>query len=657
MEEKMEQSPARSPARNPNPVFSIAKTGIVLRSNEAGELLLHELGMGNSKKLPTCLEDIVKKVISRNSPEKIEIKAGEKLFRVAFYPSSKEDCVDIYGSEISDQKDLKEKVEESEAKDTANIKLAEIIDIETIQSLMDDFYKLVHIPIGLRDLKNNVLAGVGFQDICSKFHRAHQETCKHCTDSIIEQSRDILPGEYKLYKCKNNMWDILTPITVSNQHIGNIIAGQFIFEDDPLDYEFFRAQARKYGFNEEEYLIALEKVPRLSRETVKTALSFFMTFANLLSQISYSNNKLAQSLAERETLLEALTRSEEKYRNIVETANEGIAVINSEGTITYSNKKMADMLGYHVEEIINKTIWDFVEEEEKSAIKMDFEKSYLSNTNSFELKLKRREGFPLWLFVNSKSLFDNDGKFIGILNLHTDITEHKKAEEALRNSEIARQKEIHHRIKNNLQVISSLLDLQAEKFKNKTQIKDLEVLEAFKESQNRVISMALIHEELHKGETFEKLNFSSYIEELTDNLLLTYSTGDCTVNLNMELCQDVFFDMDVAVPLGIIVNELVSNSLKHAFSDRKNGEIQIKLLRDESCDAHFTLIVYDNGIGIPENLNLENVDSLGFQLVISLVEQLGGKFELKRGNGTEFTIRFTVKEEKGHPSTLLSQLN
>jgi two-component sensor histidine kinase len=208
-----------------------------------------------------------------------------------------------------------------------------------------------------------------------------------------------------------------------------------------------------------------------------------------------------------------------------------------------------------------------------------------------------------------------DGKFIGALNLHTDITKRKEAEEALANIEIARQKEIHHRIKNNLQIISSLLDLQAEKFKNREIIKDSEVLEAFKESQNRVISMALIHEELHKGEVFETLNFSSYVKELADNLLLTYRLGNCDIYLNTCLGQKIFFDMDTAVPLGIIINELISNSLKHAFTDRNNGEIQIKLHREEGSDTSFTLIVSDDGVGIPEDLDIKDLDSLGLQLV------------------------------------------
>ena len=194
------------------------------------------------------------------------------------------------------------------------MELAEIIDIQAIQSLMDDFYKLTHIPIGLNDLKGNVLVSVGWQDICTKFHRVHPEACKHCVESDTKLSSGVLPGEFKLYKCKNNMWDIVTPIMWVDQHVGYVFSGQFFFEDEPLDYELFRSQARKYGFNEEEYIAALEKVPRLSRETVDTGMSFFMTFANMISQLSYSNIKLAQSLAERDALVDALQESEKRER-------------------------------------------------------------------------------------------------------------------------------------------------------------------------------------------------------------------------------------------------------------------------------------------------------------------------------------------------------
>jgi two-component sensor histidine kinase len=274
-----------------------------------------------------------------------------------------------------------------------------------------------------------------------------------------------------------------------------------------------------------------------------------------------------------------------------------------------------------------------------------------------ELRIILPDGEERVIYSQGGVIFDEKNAPIRMRGIVQDITERKKAEESLARIELARKKEIHHRIKNNLQVISSLLDLQAEKFRNRQNIKDSEVLEAFRESQDRIISMVLIHEELHKGEGFEKLNFSSYINELAENLLFTYRLGNSDINLNMDLSENTLFDIDIAVPLGIIINELVSNSLKYAFQGRDMGEIQIKLQREENgeyksedCSTSYVLSVSDNGVGIPENLDIEDLDSLGLQLVTSLVDQLDGELELKRDNGTEFTMRFRVIENSNQAS-------
>ncbi|WP_292391143.1 PAS domain-containing sensor histidine kinase [Methanosarcina sp. UBA5] len=235
-----------------------------------------------------------------------------------------------------------------------------------------------------------------------------------------------------------------------------------------------------------------------------------------------------------------------------------------------------------------------------------------------------------------------------------DITQEKEAKEALAKYEIAKKKEIHHRIKNNLQIISALLDLQAEKLKGRTNISNSELLNAFKESQDRIISMSLIHEELYRGGGTDKLNFSSYIGKLAENLILTYRVGNKDISLDMDLEENTFFDTDTAIPLGIIINELVSNSFKHAFQGRDKGKIKIRLQRDENRESKskgyssnaYILSVSDNGVGIPENIVIENLDSLGLQLVTSLADQLDGKLEIKRSNGTEFTVKFTVTEKE-----------
>jgi PAS domain S-box-containing protein len=368
-------------------------------------------------------------------------------------------------------------------------------------------------------------------------------------------------------------------------------------------------------------------------------------------------------VTEQKKAEERLQESEERYRNIVETANEGISIINTEERITFVNKQVEDMFGYSSEELIGRPMWDLLSDESKAVIKHVFSKKEKNINESLEIKFIRKDGSPLWTHTNSKSIFDKDGKFLGTLNLHTDITTRKEVEEALRNFEIARKKEIHHRIKNNLQVISSLLDLQAEKFRNRKNINESEVLEAFRESQDRVISMALIHEELYRGEELDKLNFSLYIKELADALFLTYKIGNADVSLNMDLEENILLDMDTAIPLGIIVNELVSNSLKYAFPDRENGEIQIKFHKngengsiieenknEEYKSTSFILTISDNGVGISEDIDIKELDSLGLQLVTFLVDQLDGKLELKKSNGIEFIIRFSVVEKNNHAS-------
>lgn len=174
-------------------------------------------------------------------------------------------------------------------------------------------------------------------------------------------------------------------------------------------------------------------------------------------------------------------------------------------------------------------------------------------------------------------------------------------------------------------------------------------------------SIAIIHEELHESKGAGTLNFSSYLESLVENLFHTYRLGNVDLSLSMELEKNIFFDMDIAVPLGLIVNEIVSNSLKYAFPGGDKGVIRIKLYREDlgKCakskleskkgdytDTNFILIVADDGVGMPESFNLDNSDTLGIQLVVALVDQLGGELELARDQGTRFVIRFTVAEKQ-----------
>jgi two-component sensor histidine kinase len=209
-----------------------------------------------------------------------------------------------------------------------------------------------------------------------------------------------------------------------------------------------------------------------------------------------------------------------------------------------------------------------------------------------------------------------------------DITEIKQAEEMRRKDLLL--KEIHHRVKNNLQIISSLLRLQSRKFT------DEETIEAFRESQNRAKMMAIAHEKLYQSRDLENIELENYVSTLSNYLLNTYGCEPEDIKIDINI-KNVILSIDTAIPLGLILNEMVSNALKHAFKNHK-GKIQIEMRPEDN--GLYALTIRDNGIGFPEDIDFTNTESLGMQIVVSLVEQIEGRIELKRDNGTEFKIMF-----------------
>jgi len=197
-------------------------------------------------------------------------------------------------------------------------------------------------------------------------------------------------------------------------------------------------------------------------------------------------------------------------------------------------------------------------------------------------------------------------------------------------------KEIHHRVKNNLQVISSLLYLQSRK------AHDQQTIEMFNESQNRIRSMALIHEKLYQSQDIGKIDFADYIRSLTNYLSSSYGLKSRATNITVNI-SNVFLSIDKAIPCGLIINELVSNSLKYAFPEGRNGKIDIQLVPDKN--NHVALIVDDNGVGFPKDLDFRKTKTLGLQLVNTLTKQLKATIELHNKKGTRFEITFARKEQ------------
>lgn len=389
---------------------------------------------------------------------------------------------------------------------------------------------------------------------------------------------------------------------------------------------------------------------------------------------------IIQDITERKKAEQAIELSEERYRIITEQTGQLVYDYNLETDAADWAGNIEELTGFAPDEFRSMTLkfWlSLIHPGDLSRYLENYDK-HMESGDAYRMEYRFRKKNEDYIHIedNGVCLRDKKGKVHRILGVIKDITLKKKAEIFLTNIETARKKEIHHRIKNNLQVISSLLDLQSEKFRNRECVDDSEVLKAFRESQDRVMSIALIHEELHEGKGTDTLNFSPYLERLVKNLFQTYRVGNTDTNLSIELEEDIFFDMDIAVPLGIIINELVSNSLKYAFPGKEKGLIQIKLCREKSPEhednglgsrsdsglgngsksgsgsrkegldgANFILTVSDNGIGIHENFYSEYSNSLGLQLVMILVDQLEGELELNINCGTEFVIKFAVMDK------------
>ncbi len=229
-----------------------------------------------------------------------------------------------------------------------------------------------------------------------------------------------------------------------------------------------------------------------------------------------------------------------------------------------------------------------------------------------------------------------DNLAYGVQALRTQV-ERARAEEQLKASLHEKEvllKEIHHRVKNNLQVVSSLLNLQART------LKDPQAVQAFQDSQNRVKAMALVHEELYRSQDLAKVGMAEYLESEIKYLCRAYGVSTAAVSLDVEV-EEVFLPIDVAIPCGLIVHELVSNALKHAFprrADLARAEVRVALYRMD--EDQLTLVVRDNGVGLPPDLDWQDAPSLGLQLVRILSRQLRGALELERGAGTTFRLTF-----------------
>ncbi|MGE5430248.1 MAG: sensor histidine kinase [Syntrophomonadaceae bacterium] len=334
-----------------------------------------------------------------------------------------------------------------------------------------------------------------------------------------------------------------------------------------------------------------------------------------------------------------LMNSEIKYRSIFDEASDGIILVKN-GELLEANKKAASLFGISKEKANGIKLTELLSSHQNhSDGNMDeiIKKALNDEPQHFESRFCGPDGENIYADINLHKV-GLQGDVI-LLSIIRDITSRKASEDRIRTSLREKEillKEIHHRVKNNLQIISSLLNLQS------GFIKDNMALEMFRNSQNRVKSMALIHEKLYKSGDLSSINFGEYVRSLASNLFKSYHVNQDSITLKVDIPGNVYLSVDTAIPCGLIINELVTNALKYAFQDKSSGEIGIRFCSDELNNS---LVVYNDGTEFPKDqVDLINPKTLGLQLVNILASQLKGSFQLNSDVITEFIVIFPVKK-------------
>ncbi len=345
--------------------------------------------------------------------------------------------------------------------------------------------------------------------------------------------------------------------------------------------------------------------------------------------LAASFNRMTNNLLET-------TVSRNYVDNIIRNMTESLIVVSRKRTVRTVNQNTLDLLGYKEDEVLDQPIEMFIEES-MGLFEWTEDDSLIRNENiqNKEVSYIKKDRSTIPVLISASVMFDTDGNIQGIICVGMDITERKKSDRQMRDSLREKEvllKEIHHRVKNNLQVIISLLSLQSQF------VKDENVIQMLQQCQNRVNSIAIIHEKIYRSEDLSSIKLNAYVESLANELLASYKISTGIVRLKLDI-EDILLGIDTCIPCGLIINELMSNSLKYAFPENKTGDIQILIHKMSSGEIEINFS--DSGIGLPGLLDFKNSPSFGFRMIVDLVEfKLMGEIKQIKGNGTKFQIRF-----------------
>ncbi len=364
------------------------------------------------------------------------------------------------------------------------------------------------------------------------------------------------------------------------------------------------------------------------------------------AELTKINESLQTEITQRQRIEEALRESEQRFRAAFHQAAVGIAHVATDGRWLLVNQKLCDILGYTPEELHLLTFQDITHPDDLNT-DLEYVDQILADniqTYSIEKRYFHKDSSIIWVNLTvslTREVCGDPKYFISVIE---DISERQAAqrdrkqwEEQIQASLLEKEvllKEIYHRVKNNLQVISSLLNLQS------AYVKDKDDLVIFQQSQQRIASMALVHEKLYQSQDLARIDFGEYIRDLVASLFTAYEVNEDAIAMTVNIDDQVFLGLDTAIPCSLIIHELVSNSLKYAFPMGRNGTISIDFKKN--LDQELTLVVSDNGIGLPPNFDFENIASLGWELVDAFTHQLSGNINIKSAIGLEFQVTFPL---------------
>ncbi|MBL4930386.1 PocR ligand-binding domain-containing protein [Clostridium paridis] len=544
------------------------------------------------------------------------------------------------------------------------LNFSELVNVRALEKMAESLYAISGIPVGIIDVDGTIYVKIGWQDICTKFHRGHQETNDRCTLSDKSINENLVKGKYIEYKCLNNMWDIGVPIIIAGEHLATIFMGQFFYDDEEIDRDFFYNQALQFGFDVEAYMEALDRVPRYSKKKVQDIIGYYQGLVNTLAesglrQLVYEGSK------------KELAKNQKYLYTIYNSVNDAIFVHDFYGEIIDCNHTATTMFGYSNVELINMNINDLMSEKSiltKIQLMQSFQKARKNDAIVFECIFTTKDGNEFWVELNTSVIkFDENEDIITTIR---DITDRKLAE-------LASQKEayelenlrteffgnISHELKTPLNIIFGVTQIVEMEMQNKDKPIDREkVLNNLKiEKQNcfrllRLINNLIDSTKLDSG-YFElnmvNCNIINVVEEITLSVAEYINSNNISLTFDTDVEEKIIAcDLD---KIERIILNLLSNAVKFTPA---GGDIFVNILDGKE---YITITVEDTGIGIPpQKLNIifdrfRQVDKsfarnhegsgIGLSLVKSLVEMHGGDIDVesKYGIGTKFIIKIPIK--------------